>query len=178
MPAGAVRADVSLFYQSASKEYVTFLRHADRTTTSGADLYDAWRATGMSPPQLVTTVSWAAPPRAGPPASIEDLLIGALTTVDLSWSPAAGATAYRVYRYRTPDRSDSPVVLAAAGTSASNDVLRDGADYFYDVRGTNACGESPRRADSRPRRSGGRRRDEGAPPFRTGCPRLFLGPPQ
>jgi hypothetical protein len=140
--AGAARAEIRLYYQSVSKEYATFLRHANVTNASGRDFHDAWLNTGMSPPEEIALAAWTAPPCTAPPAAIGDLMVSASTTVDLAWSPVAGASAYRVYRYRTPDRSDTPVVLTIGSPPVADDVLGDGVDYFYDVRGVNACGES------------------------------------
>jgi hypothetical protein len=141
---GAARAEVRLYYQSTSKEYASFLRHANVTNLTGEDFYQAWLNTGMSPPEEIAVAPWTAPPCTGPPAPIEDLVVSASGTLTLAWTPAFGATAYRVYRYRTPDRSDPPAILTVGAAGAADDVLEDGFDYFYDVRGINACGEAPR----------------------------------
>ncbi len=53
LPDGAVRAVVRLYYQTASKEYVTFLRDENRTNDAGDVLYDLWERTGKSPPVLM-----------------------------------------------------------------------------------------------------------------------------
>ncbi len=50
IPAGAASAQVRLFYQTASKEYIEFLRDANNTNTAGQTLYDQWLATGKSAP--------------------------------------------------------------------------------------------------------------------------------
>jgi len=142
VPPGTARADVTLFYQSTSKEYIAFLRHANTTTTTGEDLYQAWLNTGMSPPEMMATASWTAPPCPGPPAPVADLMVSAGAGVDLSWTEVSGATGYRVYRYLTPNRSDSPVMIPTSLPSAADAALRDGVNYFYDVRAINACGES------------------------------------
>ena len=49
VPAGAARADVRVFYQSTSKEYIEFLRDENRTDNLGQEVYDQWVITGMSP---------------------------------------------------------------------------------------------------------------------------------
>jgi len=49
IPAGATKADVRVYYQSTSKEYVEFLRDENTTDTRGQDIYDQWVLTGMSP---------------------------------------------------------------------------------------------------------------------------------
>lgn len=54
IPAGAVRATVSLYYQSFSKEYVEFLR--DNGGTDGQYFYDLWDNNDRCPPELMATV--------------------------------------------------------------------------------------------------------------------------
>ncbi|MAY74513.1 MAG: hypothetical protein CMJ31_07390 [Phycisphaerae bacterium] len=50
IPAGATSAEVRVYYQSVSKEYVEFLRDENTTNTAGDDFYAVWQATGMSTP--------------------------------------------------------------------------------------------------------------------------------
>ncbi|MBZ0172163.1 MAG: hypothetical protein K8E66_07275, partial [Phycisphaerales bacterium] len=50
IPSGAVRADVRVYYQLASKEYIEFLRDENVTDNSGQIIYDQWVATGRSAP--------------------------------------------------------------------------------------------------------------------------------
>jgi len=59
LPTSAITATVTLYYQSTSKEYITFLRDENHTNTLGQELYDAWVAQGMSPPEVMaqTTVT-------------------------------------------------------------------------------------------------------------------------
>jgi len=58
LPPEAETATVTLYYQSTTKEYITFLRDENHTNTLGDDLYNAWVAQGMSPPEVMaeTTV--------------------------------------------------------------------------------------------------------------------------
>ncbi|MCP4246079.1 MAG: hypothetical protein GY778_03430 [bacterium] len=53
LPAGADSATVRLWYQSASKEYVTFLRDENHTDSNGLILYNQWELTGKSPPIMM-----------------------------------------------------------------------------------------------------------------------------
>ncbi|HEB61493.1 MAG TPA: hypothetical protein ENJ06_06680 [Phycisphaeraceae bacterium] len=53
IPAGAVSAEVTLYYQSTSREYIDFLRDENTTTTRGQDLYNVWEATGKSAPVVM-----------------------------------------------------------------------------------------------------------------------------
>jgi len=53
IPSGATSAVVSLYYQTSSKEYITFLRDENVTNGAGDLLYDQWELTGKSPPVLM-----------------------------------------------------------------------------------------------------------------------------
>jgi hypothetical protein len=55
LPAAAVRAEVALYYQSTSKEYVEFLRDANVTNDMGQRLYDAWVQQGRAAPVLMAS---------------------------------------------------------------------------------------------------------------------------
>lgn len=50
IPAGSVRADVRLYYQSTSREYIEFLRDTNFTNSDGQTAYDQWVAAGKSSP--------------------------------------------------------------------------------------------------------------------------------
>ncbi len=50
IPIGATSAEVSVFYQTSSKEYIEFLRDAISPDPRGTDLYNAWVAVGKSAP--------------------------------------------------------------------------------------------------------------------------------
>jgi len=50
VPNGATRAEVRLFYQTSSKEYIEFLRDENTTNTTGQILYDQWVLLGKSEP--------------------------------------------------------------------------------------------------------------------------------
>jgi hypothetical protein len=62
LPTSAVRAEVSLYYQTTSKEFVEFLRDNNHTDSAGQDLYDAWVAHGRSVPELMAQASVALDP--------------------------------------------------------------------------------------------------------------------
>jgi hypothetical protein len=53
IPAGARSAEVRLYYQSTSKEFIEFLRDENHTNTVGQELYDLWAANGKCPPELM-----------------------------------------------------------------------------------------------------------------------------
>lgn len=58
LPTGAVRADVRLYYQSTSKEFMEFLRDENHTDTRGQEIYDLWNDNGKCPPTLMTQAVW------------------------------------------------------------------------------------------------------------------------
>lgn len=53
IPPGAISAEVRLYYQTSSKDYIHFLRDENKTNDAGDVLYDLWEFTGMSPPVLM-----------------------------------------------------------------------------------------------------------------------------
>lgn len=61
VPAGATHAEVRLYYQSTSKEFVEFLRDENVTNTKGQELYNIWSTNGMCPPTLMAQVNWQTP---------------------------------------------------------------------------------------------------------------------
>ena len=57
MPAGAVDATVTLFYQTTTRDYIEFLRDVNVTNTKGQEAYDVWAATGKSAPVAMDSAS-------------------------------------------------------------------------------------------------------------------------
>jgi len=55
IPGGAASAEVTLYYQSTSKEFVEFLRDENTTNTRGQELYDLWNNNGKCPPEVMWT---------------------------------------------------------------------------------------------------------------------------
>ena len=53
LPSMTDSVEVSLYYQTTSKEYIEFLRDENTTNSAGQDLYDAWVAQGRCPPVLM-----------------------------------------------------------------------------------------------------------------------------
>ncbi|MFN0009753.1 MAG: multiheme c-type cytochrome [Planctomycetota bacterium] len=49
-PLGAVRAEVTVYHQTTTREYIEFLRDANTTNNAGTVAYDQWVATGKSAP--------------------------------------------------------------------------------------------------------------------------------
>ncbi len=57
IPAGAHSARVALLYQTASREYIEFLRDENFTDSTGTDLYNLWLDTGMGEPYEMLSVN-------------------------------------------------------------------------------------------------------------------------
>jgi cytochrome c553 len=55
LPSTATFAEVTLYYQTTSKEYVEFLRDENVTNSAGQDLYDGWVAANKCPPVAMAT---------------------------------------------------------------------------------------------------------------------------
>jgi len=53
LPQGAVRVEVTYYYQTTSKGYLEFLRDANTTNTLGQELYDSWANNGRSAPVVM-----------------------------------------------------------------------------------------------------------------------------
>ncbi len=58
LPAGTEKVEARLYYQTASKEYIEFLKNENYTNTKGNELYDLWVANGMSEPELMASATW------------------------------------------------------------------------------------------------------------------------
>ncbi|MBK7877363.1 MAG: hypothetical protein IPJ77_16760 [Planctomycetes bacterium] len=57
IPPGAHHAEVSLFHQTTTKEYIEFLRDTNTTNSAGLDAYNLWVSKGKSTPILMQTQS-------------------------------------------------------------------------------------------------------------------------
>jgi hypothetical protein len=55
LPSGARSAQVTVYYQTTSKEYIEFLRDANTTNSDGQTAYDTWVAAGKSEPAVMDT---------------------------------------------------------------------------------------------------------------------------
>ncbi len=62
LPADAASVTTRIYYQTASKEYITFLRDKNITNDTGDILYQQWETTGKSPPVLMNTHTIAITP--------------------------------------------------------------------------------------------------------------------
>jgi hypothetical protein len=57
IPPSAVSAQVTLYYQSTSKEFVEFLRDENTTNSDGQYMYNLWNNNDKCPPEVMQTVS-------------------------------------------------------------------------------------------------------------------------
>ncbi len=138
VPPQTAYVDVTLFYQTTSKEYIEFLRDENVTNTAGQTAYNLWTANGKSTPVPMAAKRAAAPPI--PLQPVSDLRIFFDSgNVLLYWSPAAGASGYQVYRFyeaATPPM-DWELVIQQADTTYSELVSTDSLRVFYSVVSTN-----------------------------------------
>lgn len=58
IPPTATSAEVTLYYQSTSKEFVEFLLAENSTNSKGQELYDLWNNNGKCPPELMSAASF------------------------------------------------------------------------------------------------------------------------
>lgn len=64
VPRAAASCVVTLYYQSASKEFVEFLRDENVTDNKGQLMYDLWAANGRCPPEIMAQVAAVLAPAA------------------------------------------------------------------------------------------------------------------
>ena len=57
IPPGATSADITLYYQSTSKEFIEFLRDENTTNTKGQELYELWNTNNKCPPEMMATTT-------------------------------------------------------------------------------------------------------------------------
>jgi len=57
IPPQAASAEVTLYYQSTSKEFVEFLRDENTTNSKGQELYDLWNENGKCPPEAMASAT-------------------------------------------------------------------------------------------------------------------------
>jgi glucose/arabinose dehydrogenase len=57
IPANTTSAEVTLYYQSTSKEYIEFLRDENTTNSAGQTMYDLWNDNGKCPPEVMAQIT-------------------------------------------------------------------------------------------------------------------------
>ena len=73
IPSGATSAQITVYFQSTSKEFIEHLRDANVTDNTGQQLYDLWANNNKCPPEPMETISVAVtPPQNDLPGDIND----------------------------------------------------------------------------------------------------------
>ena len=149
IPAGAVRSEVRLHYQSTSKEFIEFLRDENVTDNLGQQMYDLWNDNGKCPPVVMADVEWQATPVEF--SGLESAISGVESeSVTLNWSAATSScppVTYLVYQSATSGAQDfAAPILSTENLSAVISPLDPGSSsaltYYFVVRATDACGGS------------------------------------
>jgi hypothetical protein len=123
----AVRAEVTLYYQTTSKEYVEFLRDENITTAAGPLLFDLWQAADMGPPVEMANVFVESDPKilAGCRKNIDKLQAKYFKTYLSEWSACYDAEASGL-------ACDDPALEAAI--NASEDSVHERLGGTLDKR--------------------------------------------
>lgn len=145
-PAGAVRARFELLYQTTSWEYVQFLLLANDGTdpflgATGQDLFDGWRATGMSSPETMATTAWCRLPGTGDDLRLDSGVAGQALDRNCAKTVTGGQTAR--FRLHSPGGTLAGEIVAfvfeiypAAGPMPAEllpGLQLDRADYLVPV---------------------------------------------
>jgi hypothetical protein len=139
LPAGATYAEVRLYYQTISREYVEFLRDENRTNNWGTRFSQAWEAGGKSAPELMAMTTWGTPPADGTPPSAPANLTAAAASrsqINLAWDASTdnlGVAGYFIYR-------DGSQVGSATTRSYIDKGLKGNTTYCYFVTAYDAAG--------------------------------------
>jgi hypothetical protein len=76
LPASATTVSVTLYYQTTTKDFVTFLRDANVTNLAGQTMYDQWLAAGRGAPIAMRTLTIpVAVTAAGDPGDVPAALV-------------------------------------------------------------------------------------------------------
>jgi hypothetical protein len=155
LPAAASYAEVQLFYQTTSREYVEFLRDENYTDDWGDRFYAAWVDAGRSAPELITAATWGTPAIDVTPPSAPSNLTATVVSrsqINLSWQAATdnvGVAGYFLYR-------DGARIAEVTALTFSDKGLKRRTTYCYHVTafdsagnesaaGQEACATTPRR---------------------------------
>jgi hypothetical protein len=145
VPSNSTQVEVTLYYQSTSKEFVEFLRDANTTNGRGDSLYNLWAANGKSVPEVMASETFMIP-SAGAPHAVDDLTVVASgSDIVLSWSPVTEDTAgapvvvdfYRIYRSTDPVfvPSGANLIDTSVGANYTDIEILSSSEpaYFYKV---------------------------------------------
>jgi len=147
IPPGTVRAELKLYYQSTSKEFIEFLRDENTTDTKGQEMYDLWVNNSRCPPELMAETTWTAPSITF--AGLESASPG-IESATLNWSVATSSNTviYSVYHSITSGSQNfgSPPLLTTQNLSIEISPLDPGSTsqltHYFVVRATDDGGGS------------------------------------
>jgi Glycoside hydrolase family 44 len=124
---------------------ITATTYVDSTVTNGTKYFYKVAAVNPGGTSALSTEASAKPQAAVPAAPTGLTATPGNARVKLTWTPSAGATAYRVYR-GTAAGQESPTPIAVGITKATytNSALTNGEKFFYKVTAMDADGESAR----------------------------------
>ena len=177
IPDGAVSAQIRLYYQQTSWEYIQFLwKQNDGLSPflgdEGRNLLDAWLHTGMAAPVQVAlaTVSGLTPPTAVPPGEASHQTVRAEhmhaalnadgTSIDMTYTPGCSSLGHTVYYGPLPAVGSYGYTGADCSTDITGDLTfaPPAGDCFFLVVAHNATQEGSYGDDSsgtpRPEASG------------------------
>lgn len=142
LPNETARYEVKLYYQTASKEYIEFLRDKNLTNDWGDNLYNAWASSGMSAPVLMRNFSSG---QVGgdtePPTAPTNLVASTVNfnLVTLTWNPSidnVGVEGYYIFR---EDQGVAPIATVVT-TTYSDGTVGQKKTYLYYVKAFDAAG--------------------------------------
>ncbi len=127
--------EVSLYYQTTSKEYIEFLRDHNTTSNRGNTVYALWDSTGKSAPELMEREHIRV---VHPLEPIDDLVImldhqtADTLYFSLNWSPINGASSYELFECSSPDDLIGVIVAAPAAPPyiLTQPISAEGVRYF------------------------------------------------
>jgi len=166
IPADAVSAQIRLYYQQTSWEYIQFLwKQNDGLSSSlgneGVNMLDGWLNNGQSPPLQIAlaTVSGLTPPILVPPGEASHEAIRAehmkaslnAGNIDVNYTPACGSTGHAIYY--------GPLSSVGSYGYSGSDCFSDvdgsvsftppsGEDIFFLITANNGSQEGSYGADS------------------------------
>jgi hypothetical protein len=138
MPAGTVYAEVRLYYQTLSREYVEFLRDENRTNDWGNRLYQAWLSGGKSAPEVMAMGTWGTLTDSVAPSAPSGLTAAAASKsqINLKWNASTdnvGVKGYYVAR-------NGATVATVTTNSFSDKGLTANTTYCYVIKAFDQAG--------------------------------------
>ncbi|MCP3906310.1 MAG: hypothetical protein GY715_22025 [Planctomycetes bacterium] len=115
IPPGTVTAEVTLYYQSTSKEFIEFLRDENTTNSAGDFMYNLWNNNGKCPPELMRTELFDIPPCPADLDASGDVGFGDILQIIGAWGPCGVPCPEDISGNGAVDFADILAVIAAWG---------------------------------------------------------------